>query len=455
MKILLLSPPFENTSKQEASYPLGIAYIGAVLEREGYDVKVFDFLFDSFEESAPRIEEIISSEKPDIIGISSMTTNRTSSFKVAIMAKKINPNIKVILGGVHPTIMYEQILKNFPIDFVVLGEGEETILELVNLIEKNKNISGFKKVKGIAFKIGEDVIKTQARPFIQNLDVLPIPNHLYFRDNILKGETFYLTTSRGCPFSCTFCSTSLHWGRMIRRRSPKKVIEELSFLKKEFPKVNKVVFNDDEFLINHDWVTEFCRLLKEKNLEIEWYCAARVTSINEEIVRLIKSAGCERLSLGLESASQKMLSYMNKHINLKQVSDAFDICKKQNLPALVFLMVGLPGEDGRTINETIEFIKKLNLDFLYLPSVYTLFPGTKTYELAKKQGFISDDYWLTEKIAPFYTYEHSKLRLIYWSFKIMFFYNLYNKKLFNILFAMLRTNLKPDQLRRVIKRYFI
>jgi len=456
MKILLFAAPFENTSEQEASYPLGIAYLGAVLEKKGYEIKAYDFLFENLDKLLPKIKEIIISEKPDVIGLSSMTTNRISSFKLAVLAKKINPKIKVIMGGVHPTLMYKQILENFPVDFIVLGEGEETMSELVDFIKKKKDISKFKKVKGIAFKLSNEIIKTEARPFLMNLDKLPIPNHLYFKDKIEKGKIFYLTTSRGCPYACTFCSTSLHWGRMARRRSPKKVVEELKFLRKNFPDVNYAIFNDDEFLINHDWVREFCSLLAKEKLNLKWACAARVTSITDEIAKLIKSAGCDRVSLGLESGSPKMLKYMNKCITLEQVSKAFNICKKLNLQTNIFLMVGLPGEDSKTINETIEFTKKLSMSkVMYLPSVYHVFPGTQTYELAKKQGFISDDYWLTEKTAPFYTYENSRLKLIYWAFKIAFFHNLYNGKLLIFLSALLKTNLRFDQFRRVVRRYLM
>jgi magnesium-protoporphyrin IX monomethyl ester (oxidative) cyclase len=456
MKILLFTTSIENVSKNEGSYPLGIAYIGAVLEKKGHQVKAFDFLFENWETAFQKAKEILISEKPDVIGISSMTTNRTSSFQLAILAKKLYPDVKIVMGGVHPTLMYKQILENFPVDFIVLGEGEETMSELVDFIKKKKDISKFKKVKGIAFKLDNEIIKTEARPFLMNLDKLPMPNHLYFKDKIEKGKIFYLIISRGCPYACTFCSTSLHWGRMARRRSPKKVIEEIRFLKKEFPDVNYAIFNDDEFLINHDWVRKFCSLLTEEKINLKWACAARVTSITEEIIKLIKSAGCDRISLGLESASPKMLKYMNKCITLEQVSKAFNICKKFNLQTNIFLMVGLPGEDSKTINETIEFTKKLSMSkVMYLPSVYHVFPGTQTYELAKKQGFISDDYWLTEKTAPFYTYENSKLKLIYWAFKIAFFHNLHNGKLLIFLSALLKANLRFDQFRRVVRRYLM
>lgn len=455
MKILLFATPIENVSKQDASYPMGIAFIGTVLEKKGHEVKVFDFSFEDSKKILLKLEKIIISEKPDIVGLSSMTANRTSSFKLASLTKKINPDIKVILGGVHPTIMYEQILKKIPIDFIVIGEGEETMLELVDLIEKKKDISKFKDVKGIAFKLKGEIIKTEARPFIKDLDTLPIPNHLYFKDRILKEKLFYLNVSRGCPFACTFCSSSIHWGRVVRRRSPKKVIEELKLLKKQFPEINHVNFNDDEFLVNHKWVKEFCHLLKKENLNIEWVCGARVTSINDEIIKLIKSAGCQRISLGLESGSPKMLKYMNKQITLEQTKKAFDICKRNGMSTLVNLMVGLPGENSKTINETISFIKNLPVDFLYMPSVYHVFPGTKTYELAKEQGFISDDYWLTSKIVPFYTHHHSRIRLIYWSFKIAFFYNLYNGELSLFFYNLFKNNLHLKQMKRVIRRYFI
>lgn len=454
MKILLFAPPSETAASSSESYPLALGYMGAVLEKEGHEVEVFNSIHENWEKIKPNIIDIIKSKNPDIVGISSMTNNRGSAFELARLAKEISPKIKVILGGVHPTLMTKQILENFPLDFIVVGEGEETIVELVKAIKKKAKLSRIKKIKGIAFKHDGKVIVTAPRPFIKNLDHIPFPKHSYFKENIVKNKAAYLITSRGCPYRCKFCTSSVHWGRMMRQRSVKNVIKEIKLIKKEFPYVKKIYFNDDEFILNEKWVKNFCNSFLKEKINLEWDCIGRVNSINEEIVKLMKSAGCTKVNLGIESGSPKMLRLMDKKITKEQIIEAFEVCKKHGLAAGIFLMVGLPGEDKKTIKETIKLIKKINHGQLPLPGLYQVFPGNEIYELAKRQGFISDDYWLTKKPAPFYTYENSRRRLLFWALKIFFYHKLYRKELSSFLLPKIRAHLKPDKLRRTIRRYF-
>jgi radical SAM superfamily enzyme YgiQ (UPF0313 family) len=459
MKILLLAASCENPVKSDFSYPIALGYLGAVLKNKGHSVKAFDLIEYGWEAIESKVRLWISIDKPDVIGISSMTSTRASSFKLANLIKSINPNIKVIFGGVHPTIMYEQILRNFPVDFVVIGEGEETIVELVDAIKKKSNPEKLKKIKGIAFKVNNEVVKTEIRPFIKNLDSLPLPDHSYFKDRILADKTIYISSARGCPYACKFCSTSGHWGRMVRQRSVKEVISEIKQLKKEYPSVNKIIFNDNEFLINPVWVKEFCEAFIKENLNMTWWAAGRVTSVNEEVVSLLKRAGCYTLALGVESGSPKILASIDKKINQEQIINAFAICKKYHLNAGMFLMVGLPGENRQTVNETIDLIRRTSfeeeLKFIGLPGLFQVFPGNSVYDLAKEQGFINDEYWLSDKPVPFYTYEHSRFTLLFWSFKIAFFYSLYHGSVLELFRSEIKTNLRFDKLKRAIKRYFI
>lgn len=455
MKILLFAPSFETPAQQAASYPLALAYLGAVLENEGHSVRAFDYIHDDWAKVEGEVRKTILTEKPQIIGVSSMTTNRTAAVKLARIAKSIDPNIKVIFGGVHPTLMYKQILENFPVDFVVVGEGEETIIELVNAIGSKANYSKLKKIKGIAFKSENEVIRTENRPFLRDLDQLPMPKHVYFEDRIKRDKTFYISCSRGCPYACTFCSTSLHWGRMIRRRSVKSVMAEILFLKKKYPFVDKIIFNDDEFLMDHNWIKEFCNSMIKEKLNLTWYAAARVNAVSEDIVPLLKKAGCSSLSLGVESGSPKIIKSIDKKIEGKQIIRAFSICNKYNLPVGMFLMVGLPGENSQTINETIRLVKLARPKELGLPGLFQVFPGTQVYELAKKQGFITDDYWLTDGPAPFYTYENSRAKLLFWSFKICLYHKFYFGGLSKFIFGEIKAHLKFDKIKRTLKRYFI
>ena len=451
MKITLFAPSFETPSEQAASYPLALAYLGTVLENESHKITAYDFIHKPWEDVKDRIKEILVKEKPEIVGVSCMTTNRTASFEIAKLAKSLNPYVTVILGGVHSSLMYKQILEKLPVDFVVIGEAEETIVELLKELKKKK--PDYTKIKGIAFKNKNQVIKTDIRPYIKDLDKLPFPNHHYFEDNIKRYKTLYVTTSRGCPFACKFCSTSVHWGRVRRQRSVDNVIEEIKTLKDKYPYAEKIVFNDDEFILNKGWAKEFCSRLIKENLGLKWWCCVRVTSVDEEIVSLMKKAGCFAVTLGIESGSPKILNYINKNIDRNLVKKAFDTCEKYGLPAGMFLMVGLPGENSKTIKETISLMKEINSGNLGLPGLFQVYPGNETYNLAKQQGFITDDYWITDKYAPFYTYEHSKYKLLYWSLKISFFHKLYRGDLVTFLLNFSKEQFKPGKIKRIFDRY--
>lgn len=461
MKILLIIPSFESSAIQEgASYPLGVLYLASILEKEGHKCIVRDYLFEDWSVVEPKIEKMIKESKFDVVGISMMTTNRIASLKLITLIKKINKKIIIILGGIHATLMYKQVLQNCRVDFITLGESEETIKELVwalneepKLWKKFKNMknSPFIKIKGIAFKNKSGIIKTAPRPPIQDLDSIPFPKHIYFKSRIKKSKTIFMITSRGCPVGCTFCSTCNFWGKLRRQRSPENVIQEVKYLKKRFLDLEKVYFNDDEFVINREWCFKFCELIEKE--KISWECAARVSSISEELISKMKEAGCKRIGFGVESGSPKILNSIRKRITREQTINAFKLCEKYGIEAAMFLMVGLPGETEETINETISLLKETrNADFR-IPSLFQVLPGNEIYEQAKKQGFINDDYWLTDKLAPFYTFENSKTKLLYWAVKIAFFNKYYKGELMKFIFSNLKSQLKPDKIKRIIKTY--
>jgi radical SAM superfamily enzyme YgiQ (UPF0313 family) len=458
MKIIFFSTPSElsdySITDTNKIYPLGLAYLGAVLEKENFEVKVFDFFGLTWKEGAKKIFKIISSEKPDVIGLSSLTMNRTSASRVAKMAKKINPEIKVLMGGVHPSIMYEQILRTYPVDFIVFGEAEETILELMEGIKNGKKTSHFEKIKGIAFKNeGGQIVKTEPRGYIKNLNSLPYPKHKYFRREIENSKRVYMITSRGCPFGCLFCSTSNYWGRMCRRRSVENIMGEIKFLIKEFPSIEELFFVDDEFTLNQEHAIELCKAMVKEGVKLKWDCSTRVSSVSEELVYWMKKAGCVHVSMGVESGSKKLIETIHKRITIEQVISSFELFHKYKIPASMYLITGIPGEDSHTVNETIKLLKilaKAKPEFKK-PALLQIYPNTEVYDLAKKQGIIDDNYWLTTKLVPHYTYEHSKNKLLYWSMKIAFYNKYYQGELFKFLLRIISKPLKSLKLMRLGK----
>lgn len=453
MKILLFAPPFELSAKEDCTYPLALGFLGAVLEKEKVAVKVYDFLYEEWDKVRAEFSEIIKAENPDVIGISSMTTNRWSAFEMSKIAKAINPKIIVIMGGVHPTIMWHQILKNFPVDFIVIGEGEHTIVELVRAIKAKKPRSFFLKIKGIAFEHNGEVVKTEQRPFIPDLDTIPFPKHEYFENKIKKSRTVFITTSRGCPIGCTFCSTSKHWGRIRRQRGVKSVITEIKQVKLKFPFIKHIYFQDDEFIMNHEWIKEFCDVFIKEGINLTFASPGRVTSVDDEIISRLKEAGCIKLYLGAESGSQKIINSIEKKITTEQIIKAFNICKKHHLEAGIYLMVGLPGENEQTINETIKMLQKIPNAQLGFPSLFQVYPGTQVYDNLKQKRFINDSYWITNEIAPFHTLEHSKRKLFFWALKIGLYSKYYQGQLLSFIFGKIKSNLKIEKIKKQIKKY--
>jgi len=448
MKILFFSPPSElsefNIKDENRIYPLGLAYLGAVLEGEKHKVKVFDYFQETWDEVKGKIFQTITNEKPDIVGISSMTMNRTSSFKLIKIAKDINPKIKVIMGGVHSTAMHEQILKNFAVDFICRGESEETIVELVEAIKKSKQLRYFKKIPGIVFKENEDIIRTDDRGYIKDLDKIPFPKHDYFADRIREKKKAYVMTSRGCPFGCAFCSTSAYWGKMWRGRSVKNIMKELKFLIKNFPDLEEIFFADDEFTLNEKRIINLCKEMIKENIQLRWTCSTRVSSVSEELAHWMKKANCVKVSLGVESGDPGLIKWIGKRITNKQVEDALRIFYNVEIPTSIFLITGIPGENSRTVNKTIKLLKKVakyKTEFKK-PALLQIYPHTRIYELAKEQGIINDDFWLTDKLVPHYTYEHSKNKLLYWSMKIALYHRYYQGELFRFLLKAISNPLK-------------
>jgi len=411
MRILLLTPLI-GVPKTEP--PLGLCYIQACLDKAGYtDSNIVD-IYDSYEE----IKKIIEDYDPDIVGISCFTTYRNSSFKLAKLAKEIKPDIKVVLGGPHATFMWEQIMKNFPsVDFIVIGEGEITMVELVKVLDKGLSL---KKVKGIVFRNNGKIIKTEPRPLIKNLDELPFPS--YRNMNLekyaiptpptltTKEVKANLITSRGCPFGCTFCSTTQFWGRFWRPRSAKNVVDELEWLNKEYG-VKFFSFSDDVFSVNQQRVIDICKEIIKRNLKIKWFTETRVDCVSKEMLEWMKKAGCYMLEFGVESGSPRIIKNINKMITLEQIRNAFKWAREVGLETEILLMIGNPEESWETINETKKLLDEAKPDIIIV-SLTHIFPATQLYELAKQKGLINDDYWLTDKTIPEYTADNSLKKLV-------------------------------------------
>ena len=384
MKILLIYPyPLFDRSQEEdiKPVPIGVYYVGAVLKENHYDVEVLNWY--NIHKTPQRIAEVLLEKEPDIIGFSILNANRWGGIEIAEIAKQLNPDVKIVFGGVASTFLWKHFLKHFPqIDFVVIGEGEYAFLDLVGLIEKG-NYKKLGNVKGIAFRKNGKIARTKPADPIQNLDELPIPAQ-YF-------EYQHVSFSRGCPWKCTFCGSPKFWGKKIRFHSPENFVRHLEILHDKG--VTFFYVSDDNFTINKNRVIEICKRILEKDLKIVWVAISRVSYIDEDILYWMRKAGCTQISYGIESGSEKIRDLLNKKIKTEEIKNAFVLTHKYGIIARAYFIYGSPEESWETIQETIDLIHQIKplICVLYILEIY---PGAKLYLDFQKKSNVTDDIWL-------------------------------------------------------------
>ena len=388
--ITLLNPNanVEVVSRLEISTPpLGLGYLAAVLREKGFKVRIVDDLVEKLS-----FEELIKKLKGSrIVGITSTTPTFNSALNYARKIKNALKDVFVILGGVHASFEPEKALQSDFVDAVCIGEGEETIVEVAERIESGKSLEG---VKGTYYKEGGKIRKNEPRGFIENLDSLPFPAYDLMpldKYTVLgqKLEHFPVISSRGCPFACRYCSSSLFMGHRFRARSAENVVDEIEWLCQDF-KAKHIAFGDDTFTLNRNRVLEICREIKRRGLEITWSCSSRIDTITEELLKIMRSSGCVAIYYGIESASKRILEYYRKKISLEKAKEAIRATKKAGIAAICSFIIGAPIETKKEMDETLKFALKLDPDYAQF-SILTPYPGTEIHEEAKERGLLLTD----------------------------------------------------------------
>jgi len=386
MRILLINPPYLFEFYQETTIPVGLAYIASYLRRN-HEVRIIDLNVEKVTKEG--FENILKNFKPDFVGFSVTTPIFSTCTKIANLIKKINKNIRIIFGGPHPTALPEETLLNSCIDYVVIGEGEKTIVELVNVVEKGKTL---KKVRGIGYKKDNKVVITKHRPLIKDLDELSFPSFNLFPLSKYTGSGFrngfYSVTSRGCPYSCIHCAAHLTFGKKIRRRSIKNVIQELKTLKKEY-KIRWIKFYDDVFTIDKNYVINLCKEMIKQNLGISWWCNTRVDKVDENLLELMHKAGCEQIAYGIESGTQRILNYMKKGTYVEQADRAIKMSRKIGIIPSGYFMVNFPTETKEEIKATLNMAQKIGVTYFRI-SMATPYPLTELWERCVKYNLMRD-----------------------------------------------------------------
>lgn len=370
--------------------PLGLMYVAGHLEKKSsHQVEILDIDVERLNYHG--LEEEIKKRAPDAVGIYTTCFTVYNACEVARCTKKINPDIIVILGGPHVDIYPKETIGLPCVDYLVLGEGEITVKELLDALEAHQEPA---QVAGIAYKKDGEKRLTAHRALHPSLDELSFPaRHLlpYKKYYSLIGKSEISTTimaSRGCPSGCNFCY--VQYGRTIRMRSPENVCDEIEECVSMG--IREFFFFDENFTINRKKVLAFCDEIKHRGLKVHFDIRSRVNTVDEEVLQRLKDAGCERIQFGVESGTTEVLKAMNKKVTLEQVEKAFKAAKKAGIVTYADFMIGYPGENLDQIKQTIDFALKLDPDFVQFGAT-SLFPKTKIYFDALGKGVLKTDVW--------------------------------------------------------------
>jgi len=368
MKVLLFAPPYPL--EEFPSPPLGLCYAAAAFEAAGCEVRITDYIVQRC--SPEKIKRELDFFQPDIVGTNSVTMNYYAAVSLLRTAKKHDPSIITMMGGPHVSFDYTDTLKNYPeIDIIVIGEGEQTIQEIIPVIRDPKS---WTSINGIAFIHEGRVKKTPDRVFIRDLDMIPNPpRHLLPLSKYLAlGFPASIITSRGCPNRCIFCVGRRMVGPKFRFRSISLIMDEIQeLIEYGFEQIN---IADDFFTLNKKRVKEICREIRDRELKFGWSVFARADSVDEEILGAMHEAGCHTLLFGIESGNQDMLDRINKHIKVDQIKKAVSLCKQTGMKVLGSFIVGLPGETRESLMDSHRLIQEL--DVLSGYHFLAPFPGT-------------------------------------------------------------------------------
>lgn len=405
MKMLLINPPIREWARPNV-FPLGLGYIASVLRGDGFDVEVMDI--NAHRWSREEVEARIAAASFDVAGIGAIVTVYSYVKWLIEIIKKHHPDKKIVIGGSVGTSIPHIILGKTAADIVCMGEGEATAVDLMHALQKEGDLQG---VDGIWFRDKEgNIVRNRKRKPIRNLDILPWPSwDLFPLDIYLKNPvgapnrnkwidgsatessslSMNINGARGCPYQCIYCYHDF-MGQGYRLRSPESIIREMKF----FYDVHGVTyfhFTDDEYCLKKNFLYEFCNRIKsEFKNDITWGCAGRVNLMTEDLVKTMADAGCVLIGYGIESGSQKMLDVMKKGVTVEESKKAVRLTQKYLGWADCSFMVGTPGENRETIQETIDFCKELDL----APEVIffmTPYPGTELYRMALESGRIKDE----------------------------------------------------------------
>lgn len=418
-KTLLILPPcpIPKMFPKRVQIPLGIAYLASALRKENIEVSLLDSLIEGWDTvieldehnvmlglTPAEIAEHSFSLKPDLVGISCMFSVQAKvTSEIASEIKKRLPNVTICVGGAHPTAMPEEVASNENIDFVVLGEGEATLVELIHALNKNTSL---KNIDGICYRQkNEPMVLNKKSLYIENLDSIPfpaldlLPIELYFKLNRPHGSVsrnrriIPIVTSRGCPARCVFCSIHPIWGKRYRARSPESIIAEIEMLVDKYT-LQEIHIEDDNFTFDRKRAETICDLINEKNIKVNFTTpnGLAVWALDSQLLQKMKQAGFYRLTLAVESGSQNTLSkIIHKPLKIEHMLKVINAANKIGFDIDIFFVVGFPGETPGEMQKTFDLGKRLDVSSVKY-FIATPYPGTELLDIARRDNLIPQNY---------------------------------------------------------------
>ncbi len=456
--IVLVNPPLSLGERYGAwakggtrTPPLGLAQLAAVTREQGYPSAIIDCA--ALEMDDAQTLQALRVMKPRYIGLTAVTVAIHNAGRLAKTLKESGADWVVIIGGPHLTALPDETMQMFPdFDIGVIGEGETTLIELLEALENGRPLGD---VQGLIFRENGGVVRTDSRPFIENLDALPLPAWDLLPDLVRyydtptftlgKSPASSLVTSRGCCGHCTFCDRSV-FGNACRFHSAERVFESMRYLRERFG-INDLIIHDDAFVLNRRRVEDVCNRLLESGLGITWGCNSRVNLVSRDLLELMKKAGCWQIGYGLETGSQRILDLIDKGVRVEQAREAIHLTHEAGMRTRGFFMLGHPGENVESIRETIAFATHNPVDDFQM-TFFTPLPGSEIYRHAHEFGVFDDDWRKMNMWTPiFVPHGLTADDLVYWQRRAFKAFYLRPRTVWNYL-KIVRS---PSHLRKLAK----
>lgn len=402
MRVVVIYPPISKLERYSSALghsggnqiPLGVFYIAGYLRHQGHTVAVIDGEAENL--TSEIVVERVSSFRPDLVGISSTTVAFHRSLELAHNLKMRFPNIPIALGGPHISSNVEHAMSYSEFDYGVVREGEATCQELIEALDGRRE---FESVLGLVFRRKDELVINPPRPYIGNLDELPLPAYDLIKDislytpppsNYKRIPVANIITSRGCPYQCTFCDKNT-FGDLFRPRSTGSIVAEIAHLVHSFG-AKEIAFVDDTFTVDKKRIYDLFATLDSQQLTFPWTCMAHINSVDLELLRFMRSKGCWHISFGIESGNPAILKHIRKNISLERARHIIHWCSELGIKTKGFFMVGHPGETEKTLQQTIHYALHLRLDDVVV-TVNTPIPGSPQYKDVAKFGRLDESDW--------------------------------------------------------------